>query len=117
VLFARHGTGCLQRRRQLSAEVVPPASACVAQCDPGPAAEASALLQVVLKRCNNVDRALVESKITEFAGRGYRALGLARAKGEGGELSDPLSSGTALHQDSQLSVISASAYPGNVAIS
>ena len=46
-------------------------------------------LQVVLKRCNNVDRALVESKITEFAGRGYRALGLARAKGEGGEPSVP----------------------------
>jgi hypothetical protein len=44
---------------------------------------------VVLRRCNNVDRALVESKITEFAGRGYRALGLARAKGEGGELLPP----------------------------
>ena len=44
---------------------------------------------MVLKRCNNVDRALVESKITEFAGRGYRALGLARAKGEGGEPSAP----------------------------
>jgi hypothetical protein len=72
---------------------------------------------VVLKRCNNVDRALVESKITEFAGRGYRALGLARAKGEGGELSAPLSSGTALHQDSQLSIISASAYPVNFAMS
>jgi H+-transporting ATPase len=30
-----------------------------------------------------VDRAAVEAKITEFAGRGYRALGLARARGEG----------------------------------
>jgi hypothetical protein len=54
---------------------------------------------VVLKRCNNVDRALVESKITEFAGRGYRALGLARAKGEGGEPFAPCPSALNMQQD------------------
>lgn len=41
-------------------------------------------VQVVLRNCKNVNRAAVEEKITEFAGRGYRALGLARAPGEGG---------------------------------
>ncbi len=41
-------------------------------------------MQVVLKNCYNVNdiRELVESKITEFAGRGYRALGLAMAEGD-----------------------------------
>lgn len=46
--------------------------------------------QVVLRNCYNVAdiKDHVESKITEFAGRGYRALGLAMAEGDdrGGEV-------------------------------
>ena len=44
------------------------------------------LWQVVLKNCHNVGelREQVEGKITEFAGRGYRALGLAKADSESG---------------------------------
>lgn len=40
--------------------------------------------QVVLKNCYNVEeiRGHIEGKITEFAGRGYRALGLAMSDGD-----------------------------------
>ena len=42
------------------------------------------MAQVVLKNCYNMNEIKdhVESKITEFAGRGYRALGLAMAEGD-----------------------------------
>lgn len=54
-------------------------------------------VQVVLKNCKNVNRAAVEEKITEFAGRGYRALGLARAPGEGGAYFQILNYATSSH--------------------
>lgn len=41
-------------------------------------------VQVVLKNCYNVNeiKGHIEEKITEFAGRGYRALGLAMSDGD-----------------------------------
>jgi len=42
-------------------------------------------IQVVLRNAANIEaiRATVESKIVDFANRGYRALGLSRAEGIG----------------------------------
>jgi H+-transporting ATPase len=44
-------------------------------------------LQVVLKRARNVDEISTEvhDKITEFASRGFRSLGVAMAEGSSGD--------------------------------